>query len=183
MIELEFIEVIQGRRSIRSFQQVPVDNNIIREILESARLAPSWMNKQCWHFIVVTEKQYIQKITKTSIINWWLKEAPTIIIACADPHLSGENNEISYFAIDTAIAMEHLVLAATNFGLGTCWIGSFNEKKIKELLEIPPRIRIIALTPLGYPKEKASIFERCVKIFLRNTQRKSLNDIVHWEKW
>ncbi len=180
---MEFNEVIKERRSIRSFKPISVENRLIIEILESARLAPSWMNKQCWHFIVVSEKEYIWEIAKTSIINWWLIQAPCIIIACADPHISGENNKIPYFAIDTAIAMEHLILSATNCGLGTCWIGSFNEKKIKELLEIPPRIRIIALTPLGYPKEKIGIFEKCEKIFLRSAQRKSLKEIVHWEKW
>ena len=180
---MEFNDLIRKRKSVRSFQKTPVDNEIINEILESVRLAPSWMNRQCWHFIILTDKQLILEINKTSIINWWLKQAPVIIIACADPHLSGERNEIPYFAVDTAIAMQHLILAATNFGLGTCWIGSFNEEKIKTLLEIPPRIRIVALTPLGYPKESTSVFDKSVKMFLRTTQRKNVTEIAHWEHW
>ncbi len=180
---MEFKDVIERRRSVRSYQKTPVEKDIINEILESARLAPSWMNKQCWHFIVITEEEFIKEIGKTSIINRWLRQVPVIIIACADPQQSGENNKIPYFAVDTAIAMEHIVLAATNKGLGTCWIGTFDENKIKSLLEIPPRIRIVALTPLGYPNEKASIGEQGRKILVRASQRKSLHEITHWEHW
>jgi len=180
---MEFDEVIEKRSSVRSFQQTTVDDIIIHKILESARQAPSWMNKQCWHFVVITDKSIIEDIARTGVINRWLKQAPVVIIACADPHKSGENNEIPYFTVDTAIAMEHLVLSATNHGLGTCWIGSFDEKKIKTLLEIPPRIRIIALTPLGYPQDSLTLGERGRKILVRSTSRKSLNEIAHWEHW
>jgi nitroreductase len=180
---MEFKDVIEGRKSVRSFQKIPVEKEIINEILDCARLAPSWMNKQCWQFIVITDVECIKEIAKTGIINRWLRQVPVIIIACADPQLSGENNKIPYFVVDTAIAIEHIVLAATNMGLGTCWIGSYDENKIKTLLEIPPRIRIVALTALGYPNEKASIGEQGRKILIRSTQRKSLNEITHWERW
>ena len=152
-------------------------------MLDNARLAPSWMNTQCWHFVVITDKTCIQDIAKTGVINRWIKQAPVLILACADPHQSGENNKLPYFMVDTAIAMEHLVLSATNLGLGTCWVGSFNEQKIKTLLEIPPRIRIIALTPVGYPKEKRTLGDISRKILARSTTRKSLDEIVHWEHW
>lgn len=180
---MEFDEVIQQRISTRSFQKVPVDDSLIIRILENARQAPSWMNRQCWHFLVISDPLIIQDIAKTGIINRWLKQAPVIIIACADPHKSGENSGIPYFAVDAAIAMEHIVLSATNHGLGTCWVGSFDEDKIKKLLEIPPRIRIIALSPLGYPQEALSIGEKGRKFFVRSTKRKALDEIVHWEHW
>ncbi len=180
---MEFDEVIQQRVSTRSFQQLPVDDSLIARILESARQAPSWMNRQCWHFIVIRDHLIIQDIAKTGIINRWLKQAPVIIIACADPHKSGENSWMPYFAVDAAIAMEHIVLSATNQGLGTCWVGSFDEDKIKKILEIPPRIRIIALSPLGYPHGALSIGEKGRKIFVRSTKRKALDEIVHWEHW
>lgn len=180
---MEFDDVIRQRTSIRSYEPIPVDDSLIQNILENARLSPSWMNRQCWHFVIITDKMIIQEIAKTGIINRWLKQAPVIIIACADPHLSGENNEIPYYAVDTAIAMQHLILSATNVGLGTCWIGSFDERKIKNLLEIPPRIRIIALTPLGHPKDKKSIGDKGRKMFIRSTSRKKIDEIVHWEHW
>ena len=180
---MEFDDVIRQRTSIRAYEPIPVDDSLIQNILENARLAPSWMNRQCWHFVIITDTMIIQEIAKTGIINRWLKQAPVIIIACADPHRSGENNEIPYYAVDTAIAMQHLILSATNVGLGTCWIGSFDERRIKTLLEIPPRIRIIALTPLGYPKEKKAFGDKSRKMFIRSTTRKRLDEIVHWEHW
>ena len=180
---MEFDDVIRKRTSIRSYEQIPVDESLIKHILENARLAPSWMNRQCWHFVVITDTTIIHEIAKTGVINRWIKQAPVIIIACADPHLSGENNQIPYYAVDTAIAMQHLILSATNVGLGTCWVGSFDGKKIKTLLEIPPRIRIIGLTPLGYPRELRTIGEKSRKIIIRSTTRKKLDEIIHWGHW
>lgn len=180
---MEFQEVIQKRKSVRSYSDRPVEEEKIQYLLECARAAPSWMNKQCWHFIVVTDKKRIEALSKTGIINRWVKQAPVIIVACADPLLSGVKNNIQYYTVDTAIAMEHIILAATDLGLGSCWIGSFNEKKIKELLEIPPRIRVIALTPIGYPAAVENIGSKGRKIVIRSTKRKSLREITHSEKW
>ncbi len=180
---MEFNDVIFKRKSIRSFQSTPVSEEIISSILDCARVAPSWMNKQCWHFIIVNKSSLIEEIAKTSVINRWIKEAPTIIVACADPHQSGTNNDISYFTVDTAIAMEHIVLAATNYNLGTCWIGGFKEEDLKRILEIPPRIRVISLTPLGYPKEKQTITDKSRSFFVRSTKRKKLSEITHHNGW
>jgi nitroreductase len=174
---MEFSDVIQKRKSIRSYLSNPPPDDIIDDIIEKARLAPSWMNKQCWHFIIIKDSETIGLIAKTSIINRWIKQAPVLIIACADPHQSGSHNDIDYYPVDVAIAMEHIVLAATNNGLGTCWIGSFHEEKIKTILQIPPRIRIIALTPLGYPNEKN------VQILIRRGKRKKLTEITHYDHW
>ncbi len=180
---MELYDVIRLRKSIRSYDtNKPVEEEKLRYILECAQLAPSWMNKQCWHFIVVTNRELILEIAKTDIINRWIKQAPVIIVACADPHLSGSRNGIDYYIADTAIAMEHLILAATDVGLSTCWIGAFNEKKIKELLGIPPRIRVVALTPVGYFKRE-TLSARGRSLLVRRTRRKSLREIVHWEKW
>ena len=181
---MEFFDVIKTRKSVRGFSDKKVDYDKIKYILECARLAPSWMNKQCWRFIIVQDCNLIEEIVKTAtVINKWFRKVPVIIIACADPLLSGKINNIEYYKIDTAIAMEHIILAANDIGLGTCWISGFNEKKLKKLLEIPPRIRIIALTPLGYPKEKKSITEKGKNIVIRSTKRKSLKEIIHFNKW
>ncbi|OYT28066.1 nitroreductase [Thermoplasmatales archaeon ex4572_165] len=180
---MEFSDVINNRVSTRSFLQKIVSDEDILYILECAQKAPSWMNKQCWRFIVIKKQNIIKEIAKTNIINRWLKQAPVIIVACADPKQSGYNNEIGYYIVDVAIAFEHLILAATNRDLGTCWIGGFDEKKIKEILEIPPRIKIVAMTPVGHSKEKESIGLKTRKKLIRSTKRKSLQEIIHWDKW
>jgi nitroreductase len=180
---MELIDVIKSRTSIREFSATDVEDEKITYVLECARLAPSWMNKQCWRFIVIKDKETIETIAKTSLINRWLKTAPVLIAACADPTESDTHNSIDYSHIDVSIAFEHLILGATDVGLGSCWIGGFNEEKVKEVLEIPKRIRVVALTPLGYPVEKRSIVEGITKTVLRAKKRKTLDEIVHYEHW
>lgn len=180
---MEFNDVIKARRSVRGFSDQAVEDDMLVEILNCARLAPSWANKQCWHFIVVKDNKMIRTISKTTAINKWLKKSPGIIIACADPKRSGSRNGIDYFAVDVAIAMEHLVLAAANRGLGTCWIGAFDEMKVKLVLSIPENIRVVALSPIGYPAEKQSFREKMTRKIIKSSKRKSLDEIVHYEKW
>ena len=180
---MNFSDVINNRVSTRSFSSKKVNDEDILEILSSAQKSPSWMNKQCWRFIVIRDPEAIKEISKTSIINRWMKQAPILIVACADPKQSGFENDIEYYIVDVSIAMEHIILAATNKKLGTCWIGGFNEGKIKEILEIPPRIKIVALTPLGYPSTEESLSSKTRKTIVRRTKRKSLQEIVHWDHW
>ena len=160
---MEFTDVIKTRTSVRSYSDKEVEEEKINYILDCARLAPSWVNHQCWHFIVVKNKETITALSKTSVINRWLKNAPVIIVACGEPQESGKNNNIEYYTVDVAIATEHLILAATNVGLGTCWIAGFNEEKVKEILGIPKRVRVVALTPLGYAEDKKGITDRITK--------------------
>ncbi len=182
---MEFEKVIKVRRSVRSFDDTEVKDEIISQILEDARLAPSWANRQCWSFIVITDKNKIKKIIKHggSGINKWLKNAPVLIIACGDPKLSGNREGIGYFAVDVAIALEHLVLSAANLGLGSCWIGTFHENNIKGMLNIPKDIRIVAMTPIGHPKDKLSIREKITSSIVKSKNRKPLNEIAHYNKW
>ena len=176
-------EIIAQRKSIRSFQNKAVPHDVLESLVDVAHQAPSWMNKQCWHFIIITDSNTIREIAKASIINRWLKQAPAVIILCADPFLSGKRNDLPYFLVDAAIAFDHLMLSATEKGLGTCWIGSFDEDKIKDILGIPPRIRVISLTPIGYPNEKESIGNKVRSSFVRSTKRKALSEVVHWKHW
>jgi len=180
---MEFESVIRSRESIRDFSDKKVEDEKINFVLECARLAPSWTNKQCWQFIVVKDKKIIKDLSKTSIINRWLKNVPVIIVACGNPKQSGFRNGIEYFIVDVSIALEHLVLAATDKGLGTCWIGGFNGKKIKEILEIPENIRVVALTPLGYPAERKRFVGKLAKIIVQSKKRKSLDKIIHENIW
>ena len=180
---MEFENVIKARESIRSYSNKNVEDEKKNFVFESTRLAPSWINRQCWQFVVVKDKQIIKDLSKTSIINYWLKKVPVIIVACADPKQSGFRNGINYFIVDVSIALENIVLAATDKGLGTCWIGGFNEKKVKEILGIPEHTRVVALTPIGYPAEKKRFFENLTKIVTKNKKRKNLDKIIHDDKW
>jgi nitroreductase len=180
---MEFINVVESRRSIRTYLEKKVESSKIDYIIECARRSPSWANRQCWKFIIVKDKSIIKELSKTSLINRWLKNAPIIVVACADPIMSGSNNGIDYFIVDVSIAMEHLILAATDVGLGTCWIGGFNEDKIKKILIIPKRIRVVSMTPLGYPSEKNGFIDKSYKFFASSKKRKNINEIIKYDKW
>jgi nitroreductase len=161
---LKFEEVVEKRRSIRKYKNTPVPKEQILTILEAARIAPSAGHRQPWHFIVVENKETIQKLAK----NEWAAEAPVMIVGLADQVASP-----SRCLNDLGIALEHIVLAATNLGLGTCWMGQTGrEEMIKDLLNIPDNFKVIAVVPLGVPNETPAPKER-----------KILNAIVSWEKY
>ena len=161
---MDFMEVIRKRRSIRKYKPDPVPEKVLNEVLEAARLAPSGSHLQPWHFIVVKDSQTKQKLG----IYEWAAEAPVVIVGCTDPEAAPR-----WHIVDLAIAFEHLVLAATNFGLATCWIGRLGfDEAIKEVLGIPKRMKVVALTPLGYPAQTP-----------KEKTRKSLSEIVHYERF
>ncbi|NMC68428.1 MAG: nitroreductase [Spirochaetales bacterium] len=183
-IYADLFDTIMARSSERDFLDKEIDYEKIDVIMESARWAPSWQNKQCWEYIVVKNKNLIKEIAKSSsFVNLWIAKAPCIIVSCADPSLSGFRDGLPYFLVDTAIATEHLVLAATALGFGTCWVGAFNEEKIKELLEIPENIRIVALIPIGYPVPQKPTRVTVTNLILSSNRRKWTDEFVHWEKW
>ena len=158
------MEVIKKRKSVRKYKPDPIDEEKITYVLEAARLAPSWGNKQCWRYIVVTDEALKKKITE----HVWATEAPVIIVGCADQKESGKMHGQHYYMMDMGISMEHLILAATEQGLGTCWIGKFfDEKTVRKTLNIPKNFKVVAMTPLGYPDEIPA-----------GKQRKNLEEIV-----
>ena len=151
---MEFIDVVSKRRSIRKYKSDPVSKADVEYIVEAARLAPSWANSQCFKFVVVTDPEVKEELAKAG--NSWIAQAPMIIAACADPSRPGTKGDQEYYMLDVGIAMEHLILAAADKGLGTCWIGAFDESVAKSVLEVPGNIRVVALTPLGHPDESPS---------------------------
>ncbi len=164
------------RRSIRKYRPDPISPDVLKRVLESARLAPSWKNMQCWKFIIVTEQDRRSEISqalpalnpaKNSII-----QAPVTVVICADPEASGESEGKDYYLVDAAIAFHQLILAATAEGLGTCWVAWFEEEPIKASLKIPDKYRIVGLTPLGYPAENP-----------KPRPRKELSRIFYLEEW
>ncbi len=184
---MEFDEVIISRKSVRSFQDKEISEEILNTMMEAARLSPSFQNRQCWRFIVVKNKKIIKNLALRSGIiskvNFFIKDAPVVIIACADPAKSGTINNQNYYLVDTAIAFQQMMLSAWNHGIGSCWLAAFNERYVREILEIPQNIRIVALSPFGYPKEKKSLYEKAVKVFAQSKKRNEFNNIICHDKW
>ena len=184
---MEFDEVIISRKSVRSFQDKEISEEILTKIVEAARLSPSFQNRQCWRFVVVRDKNIIKDLAlrsgMISKVNFFIKDAPVVIVACADPAKSGTMNNQNYYLVDTAIAFQQMMLTAWNHGIGSCWLAAFNEEKVREILKIPQNIRVVALSPFGYPKSKKSLYEKAVKTFAGSKKRIELNKIICYEKW
>ncbi len=165
IIKSHILDIIKWRRSVRKYAQKPIEPEKMDLIMEAARLAPSSCNTQPWHFIIVDDKKLHNELAKCAPIgthiNNFIMEAPVSIIACTKPHLlihsALQMVDKDCHKLDIAIALEHIVLVASDLGIGTCWIGWFSEKPIKKLLNIPKNIKVIALLTLGYPKEENTI--------------------------
>lgn len=182
---MDIMELIKARNSTRNYSNKPVEQEKVEQILTAAQLAPSWKNGQCWKFIVVNDPDKKKELIRcTNIFNQsWLGNEHSIIVACGNPKQSGFSNEQSYYLVDVAIAMQNLVLAATSLGLGTCWIGAFDEEKIKKLLNVPEIFRVVALTPLGYPARTEGIAGTIAKKFARSKNRKPLSEVYSINNW
>jgi nitroreductase len=170
---LDVLETIRKRRSIRSYLDKPVEQEKLDQILEAARLSPSAVNFQPWSFIVVKDPAWKERLRK-AYPRTWLAKAPVIIVTCATPEKAWKRSDgEEFWKIDAAIAHQDMVLAATALGLGTCWIGAFDEAKAKEALGIPANVRVVAMTPLGYAAEHPT----------QAPDRKTTEEIVHYNKW
>ena len=184
---MDVFEAIRTRRSVRRFRNQAVEDDKIQTILDSVRQSPSWANLQCWRFIVVKDRSVREKISELSYVESFfaplsykanparkgLAEAPVILVACADPSQSGSLWGQPYYMADIGIAAQTLMLSAQGLGLGTVFVGVFDEEQLRNLLNVPSTIRIVGLFPLGYPlEEKAS-----------GPPRKPLTEIVFEEKW
>jgi len=162
---VEWKQLVEKRRSIRKYKTTLIPDEKIELILDSARLAPSAMHKQPWHFIVVQDAETRRKLAGGQA---WAGVAPAIIVALGDPEASP-----NWWQNDVGIAFEHVMLAAANLGYGPCWMGSmYRDQEIKQLLGIPEKLKVVAITPLGEPDETPSA-----------KQRKNLSDIVSWGKY
>jgi nitroreductase len=156
---MDFTEVINTRRSHRKFTDEHIPEDVLKRIMDATLKAPSWSNKQGVRYIIVDDKELLAKFENSG--QKWLAKAPMVIIVFISPKDSGTNsNGLEYFPVDAAIALQQLILAATNEGLGTCWIGWFEEKVVKEIVNLPEKARIIGMTPLGYSKYTPRDIER-----------------------
>ncbi|MBC7194555.1 MAG: nitroreductase family protein [Caldisericia bacterium] len=169
MILREILE----RYSVRKYQNKDVPQELILECLEAARLAPSANNRQPWKFIVVRDSEIRKKIGEPTTWAKFIKDAPVLIVGCVTEKSFKMGGWYDSSILDIGIAMEHIALQATHLGLGTCWIGDFDEKLVKELLNIPEDVRVAALMTLGYSAHDK----------IPEKRRKKLEEIVSFEKY
>jgi nitroreductase len=146
---MSLLDVILSRRSIRKYENKEIPPEILQQILEAGRQAPSAVNRQPFRFVVVKDHE-IMKDLCDNLITRFVKYAPAAIAGCADVKslLTGK-----WAVVDTTIAMQNMVIAAWTLGIGSCWIGACNEEKVKNLLKIPDKWKVVALVTLGYPAE------------------------------
>jgi nitroreductase len=168
---MDLMQAVRARRSIRNFLDKPVEEEKLLAVLEAGQLAPSAKNMQDWRFIVVRDFATRQRLAEAARDQQFVGQAPVVIAACGTSDLVMTCGQPAY-AIDVAIALDHMTLAAASLDLGTCWIGAFYEEKVKEILGVPQEVRVVALLPLGYPAEQPG-----------PRPRKSLDDVVAWEHW
>ncbi len=177
-------ELIFGRHSVRNFLPDPIPQEVLNDILEAGRLAPSAQNRQPWRYIVFTESEKIQKLALNcgliGLSNFFIRKAPCLIIACADTKANLKLNGQDYYLVDTAISFHQMMLMARSYGIESCWLAAFSEKKLRSYLDIPASWRIVALSPFGYPAGKKSTYTKLVSSFAGSTERKPLTDIVQF---
>jgi nitroreductase len=189
---LEVLEAIKTRRSIRRQKPDAIDDETLEKVLDAARWAPSWHNTQCWRFILVRDSSIKERLTGTLFemkregtladnpAAKAVRQAPVLIVACAEMGKSGRDPDDAtyrtdkgdWFMFDVALAMENLVLAAHALGLGTVIIGAFDAIKAAEILGVPEGIRVVAMTPLGFPEREGKV-----------PPRKELSEIVFYDKY
>lgn len=169
---MNVFEAIRARRSIRRYQNKPVEIEKMNQILDAARRAPSAKNWQDWRFVVVRESAIRLQLAEAACGQKFVAEAPVVIACCTvKPDYLLQCGQ-SLGTIDVSIAIDHMTLAAVALGLGTCWVGAFYEERVKQILEIPESVRIVELLTLGYPSENPA-----------PRLRKSLEEIVFYESW
>ncbi len=171
---MDVFEAVQQRRSIRAYLDKPVPQDKLERILEAARLAPSAINREPWHFIAVTDAEKRKALSK-GLYAKFLTQTPLVIVACGDKKASPD-----WYAIDTALAVENLILTATSEGLGTCCVGSFDEKQVAALLKVPDNFEVLLLIGVGYPKEKLDLSGKFMRLVRK---RKILSEVASVEEF
>jgi len=167
------MEAIKIRRSVRRYQNKPIEPEKLAQVLEAARLAPSARNLQEWRFVIVRDPDTRRQLMHAAKGQKFVEEAPVVIACCGETNnnYTMSCGQLAY-PIDIAIAIDHMTLVAVELGLGTCWIGAFWEDDVKRILDIPDEIRVVELLTLGYPEDEP-----------RKKHRRPLSEIVMYEKW
>jgi nitroreductase len=181
-VDMDLMEAIKGRRSIRKYKPDPIPEGALQKIMEAVRWAPSWANTQCWEVIVVKDPNIksalANTLTKTNPSLSSMTEAPIVLVLCGKKGVSGfKKGEAvtvkgDWLMFDTGIAMQTLCLTAHSLGLGTVVVGMFDQKKAEEILGVPKESEVVAMTPLGYPTTEGSA-----------PKRKESSEFIFYEKY
>jgi nitroreductase len=170
---MSFSDLIKQRYSVRAYKSDPVEEDKLRQVLEAVRWAPSACNRQPYQIIVIRVAGREEDLRRIYHRSWFYSQAPYIIAICS---LSQEawvrRDGHNYQDVDAAIAMDHLILTATELGLGTCWVAAFDVQAAREVLGLPFNVAPVAFTPLGYPAEEPG-----------PKTRKKLAELVRYERW
>lgn len=170
---MDIYEAIRARKSVRAYRDIPVDDQTLERIFEAVRLAPSARNAQEWRFVVVRDQATRERIAVEAAAQPFIGQAGAVIACCAEAEGRVMRCGQAPYPIDVAIAMDHLSLAAVAEGLGTCWIGSFDEAIVKRILGIPPAVRVVELMSLGVPVDGSPVWK----------QRLDRGQIMRLERW
>ncbi len=170
---MEFSELIKKRYSVRAYKSDAVEDEVLHQVLEAARLAPTAANRQPFQLIVIHTAGREAELNRVYRKDWFV-QPPLIICACGIPSQGWVRREDgkNYTDVDVAIVMDHLILAAAEAGLGTCWVGAFDPEAAREVLGLPDDVEPIAFTPLGYPADQP-----------KRKRRKPLSELVRYEGW
>jgi nitroreductase len=169
---MDFTDLVQQRYSVRAYDSTPVEDAKLQQVLEAARLAPTAANRQSFQLILVHTAGRQDELRQIYDRDWFV-QAPLVICACGQPEQNWVRRDgKNYNDVDVAIVMDHLILAAADLGLGTCWIGAFDPDAARRVLGLPQGVEPIAFTPLGYPADQP-----------KGKKRKPLSDLVRYERW
>jgi nitroreductase len=160
---MELFEAIKTRRSVRSFKRKKIPDEVLTKILEAAIWAPSSGNLQNWEFIVVKNKDTKEKIAEIAYNQDFIAEADVVLVVCSNQNKMwryGERGEKLYSIQNVAAAIQNILLTAHSFGIGSCWIGAFDERELASSLDLPDHVKPHAIIPLGYANEKPRIPSR-----------------------
>ncbi len=168
----DVIEAILERRSIRRFKPDPVPHATVGRLVDAARWAPSAGNIQPWRFYVIYNESKKKELASAALGQRFVSEAPVVIVVCVQPEMSAsryrDRGRNLYAIQDSAAAVQNILIAAHGYGLGTCWVGAFDDQQVMEVLDMPRGMVPVAIIPVGYPAEEC-----------RPPARRPVEDIVH----
>jgi nitroreductase len=170
---MDVYDAIRTRKSVRTYIDRPVEEEMLKRVIDAARAAPSARNGQEWRFVAVRDRETRKKIAQDAARQPFIGTAAVLLACCAETDGRVMRCGQPAYPIDVAIAMDHLALAAAAEGLGTCWIGSFDEALVKAILGIPSAVRVVQLMPLGWPSDPAPVAK----------SRLGLDTVLHSERW